>query len=76
MHSKHSNSAKRSPVGVIIAAAVLVLALAAAFLFFIRPALSKLKDIPVPEAPEVTEEVKAAAEEAIATRRRRSHKTE
>lgn len=57
MHSKHSNSKKRSPVGAILAAAVIVLALAAAFIFFVRPALSKLKDIPKPETPAVTEEI-------------------
>ena len=56
MHSKHSKSKNRSPVGAIIAAIVVVIALAAAFVFFVRPALAKMKSTPPPEAPAVTDE--------------------
>ena len=57
MHSKHSKAKKRSPIGAIIAAVVIVLALAAAFIFFVKPALGKMKDSPLPEAPALTDEV-------------------
>ncbi|MBP1555149.1 MAG: hypothetical protein J6U30_03655, partial [Oscillospiraceae bacterium] len=57
MHSKHSKPARRSPIGAIIAAIVIILALAAAFIFFIMPALGRMKDSPMPEAPAVTEEI-------------------
>ncbi|MBQ6372597.1 MAG: polysaccharide deacetylase family protein [Oscillospiraceae bacterium] len=57
MHSKHSNSAKRSPLGAIIAAILIVIALAAAFIFLIKPVLGRMTDQPVPDAPAATEEI-------------------
>ena len=57
MHSKHSKTSKHNPIGAIIAAIVVILALAAAFFFFVKPALGRMKDSPMPEAPSVTEEI-------------------